>query len=375
MNIQQLRQSLKMKWLSYYQQNRTWLVKMRIWGTYEGLRRPSSGFILATLSVLEPQFDQILVFILDLNNNPDRIVAALGLNFNPEKELSLTSSEHSTAVNQMTGDLEHSTDVNQIPDDSPLDIKASTAGDVMGLLPRPTQSSFGKGSSDPIVGRGKEQATISTSNQQSSLLPVACSLFPRPKVGDNRDNSETSVAVTEVATKSPSKAVYNYQPGQGFARREKVVSSATVNARKTSDRHPADSVAVATQMHRASPSKMLLFDKPHSRFPRIPKPGRSPLEQLPSGASLAILNDVPRPPKTLLSLSASEVSRNGKTLSSLTVPIKIPSDGKPEKIPLKDFTDKVKPSPSTNARSLASWVDEFCQGSEWNPEEAIFIQF
>lgn len=362
MNIQQLRQSLKMKWLSYYQQNRTWLVKMRIWGTYEGLRRPSSGFILATLSVLEPQFDQILVFILDLNNNPDRIVAALGLNFNPEKELSLTSSEHSTAVNQ-------------IPDDSPLEIKGNRTGDVMGLLPRPTQSSFGEGATDSIVGRGKEQAKISTSNQQSSLLPVACSLFPRPKVGDTHDNSETSVAVTEVATKSPSTAVYSYQPGQGFARREKVVSSATVNARKTSDRHPAASVAVATQMHRASPSKMLLFDKPHSGVLRIQKPGRSPLEQLPSGGSLAILNDVPRPPKTLLSLAASEVSRNGKTLSSLTVPIKIPSDGKPGKIPLQNSADKIKPSPSSNARSLASWVDEFCQGSEWNPEEAIFIQF
>ncbi len=84
MNIQQLRQSLKMKWLSYYEQNRPWLVKIRIWGTYDGLRRPSSGFMLATLSVLEPQFAQILSFLSELNNNPDQIVTALGLNFNPE---------------------------------------------------------------------------------------------------------------------------------------------------------------------------------------------------------------------------------------------------------------------------------------------------
>ena len=101
MDIQQLRQSLKMKWLIYYEQNRSWLVKMRVWGTYDGLRRPLSGYILATLSVLEPQFEQILSFILDLNNNPDQIVAALGLNFNPDEELALLKSELSVATNQI----------------------------------------------------------------------------------------------------------------------------------------------------------------------------------------------------------------------------------------------------------------------------------
>lgn len=92
MDIQELRQSLKMKWLSYYDQNRAWLVKMRVWSTYNGLRRPSSGFILATLSVLEPEFEQMLGFIMELNNDPDEIVVALGLNFNPDVELRLTKS-------------------------------------------------------------------------------------------------------------------------------------------------------------------------------------------------------------------------------------------------------------------------------------------
>ncbi|HYW20245.1 MAG TPA: DUF5331 domain-containing protein [Nodularia sp. (in: cyanobacteria)] len=100
MNIQQIRQSLKIKWLSYYEQNRAWLVKMRVWGTYNGLRRPSSGFILATLSVLEPQFEQVMSFILDLNNNPDQIVTSLGLNFNPDQELCLINSEHFTTKPQ-----------------------------------------------------------------------------------------------------------------------------------------------------------------------------------------------------------------------------------------------------------------------------------
>lgn len=89
MDIQQLRHALKVKWLLYYRQNRPWLTKLRIWETYEGKRRPSSNFILATLPNLEPQLVQMLPFIVSLSNNPDQIVVALGLNFNPEEELQL----------------------------------------------------------------------------------------------------------------------------------------------------------------------------------------------------------------------------------------------------------------------------------------------
>lgn len=101
MDIQHLRQSLKIKWLSYYEQNRAWLVKMRIWKDYDGIRRPSSGYILATLSTLEPELKKILPFILDLNNDPDQIIAALHLHFNPEQELKLLKSHHSTAKNEI----------------------------------------------------------------------------------------------------------------------------------------------------------------------------------------------------------------------------------------------------------------------------------
>ncbi len=100
MNIQQLRHALKVKWLLYYRQNRPWLIKIRIWGTYEGKRRPSSSFILATLTNLEPKLIEMLPFIVSLSNNPDSIVVALGLNFNPEEELkSLTQAESVVEVN------------------------------------------------------------------------------------------------------------------------------------------------------------------------------------------------------------------------------------------------------------------------------------
>ena len=101
MDIQHLRQSLKIKWLSYYEQNRAWLVKMRIWKDYDGIRRPSSGYILATLSTLEPELKKMLPFILDLNNDPDQIIVALHLHFNPEQELKLLKAQHSTAKNEI----------------------------------------------------------------------------------------------------------------------------------------------------------------------------------------------------------------------------------------------------------------------------------
>ena len=86
-----MRHSAKVRWLLYYRQNRPWLVRVKIWGTYDGQRRPSSSFILAVVSGLEPQLIEMLPFIVDLSNDPDQIVAALGLNFNPDTELKLVT--------------------------------------------------------------------------------------------------------------------------------------------------------------------------------------------------------------------------------------------------------------------------------------------
>jgi len=86
-NVQQLRQSLKHQWLTYYRDNREWLVHLAVWVDDNGQRRPSASFILATLTVLEPRLTQLLPLVVGLNNNPDRIIAALGLNVSPDDEL------------------------------------------------------------------------------------------------------------------------------------------------------------------------------------------------------------------------------------------------------------------------------------------------
>jgi hypothetical protein len=100
MNIEHLRRSLKMQWLEYYRENRSWLTRLGVWVNCEGKRRPSSSFILATLSTLEPKLTQILPLVVDLSSNPDRIVIALGLNFNPDEELELLGSIEQAAIEE-----------------------------------------------------------------------------------------------------------------------------------------------------------------------------------------------------------------------------------------------------------------------------------
>lgn len=87
MNIDQLRRSLKDRWLDYYQENRAWITRLSIWVSCDGQRRPSSSFILGALSSVEPRLVDLLPLIVDLSNHPDRIVVALGLNFDPDQEL------------------------------------------------------------------------------------------------------------------------------------------------------------------------------------------------------------------------------------------------------------------------------------------------
>jgi hypothetical protein len=86
-NSKQLRRSLKIKWLTYYRDNREWIDKLGIWVTLDGQRRPSSGFILGALATLEPDLTNLLPLVVELSSNPDRIIAALGLNISPIKEL------------------------------------------------------------------------------------------------------------------------------------------------------------------------------------------------------------------------------------------------------------------------------------------------
>ncbi len=304
MNIQQLRQSLKQKWLTYYQQNITWLVKMRIWGTYDGLRRPLSGFILATLSVLEPQFDEILSFMLDLNNDPDKIVAALGLNFNPEEELRLIKSEHSIATSQV--------EIESLDEKHSKDKHLSSAVTVSNIAPH------------------------SLAKTLDSNLPPADQLVPSTATAEVVSTHKPELVVafaTKIAPDTPVKT-----PNSGFLSEYQPLRSYFAASRQT-----------------------------------------SPLERLPSGNSLTMTAEVNSKAKTMPSVRipvgallaiTTEINSNGKPVRSLAITTEVKSNVKQPNIQPQGVKSKVN-LPTTNARSLASWVDEFCYGARDKEEDIL----
>ncbi|MEO1376005.1 MAG: DUF5331 domain-containing protein [Cyanobacteria bacterium J06635_10] len=240
MNIQQLRESLKIKWVRYYHQNRSWLAKMRIWGTYDGYRRPSSGFILATLSVLEPKLDEIFPFILELNNNPDKIIAALGLNFNPEQQLYLIK------------DLDEPANNSQVDDNT-------------------------------------------------AINKVIFDTF-RAEKRDDREINEPPPQVLTAITKIES-----------FSHPQKITST---------------SASVETEWKDFSEESMV-----------------------------------------------AQLESEEEVLSLLTMCNQAEEGGKMVKVSPETETEQVKPISSKKTSNLASWIDEFCQGVDWDREEAIFIPF
>jgi Family of unknown function (DUF5331) len=308
MNIQHLRQSLKQKWLIYYKQNITWLVKMRIWGTYDGLRRPLSGFILATLSVLEPQFDEILAFMLDLNNDPDKIVAALGLNFDPDQELRLIKSQHSLAISQVESE---SLDKKHF-EDKYLSSVVTASKIVPSSLAKTLDSNL------PRVDQLVPSFTVTTEVVHTQ-------------------KPELVVAGTKIAPDTPVKTPVSnftseYQPiRSGAASRQTSHSGMTMTAEVNSKVKTMPFVALATEIN--------------SNVQSV---------RIPVGALLAI---------------STEINSNGKPVRSLAITTEVKSNGKQPNIQPQDVKSKVN-LPTTNARSLASWVDEFCYGTR-NKEDIL----
>ncbi|MBU7585673.1 MAG: hypothetical protein KAF91_22775 [Nostoc sp. TH1S01] len=265
MNIQQLRQSLKMKWLGYYKQNRPWLVKMRVWGNYHGLRRPSSGFILATLSVLEPEFEQMLAFMMDLNNNPDAIVTALGLNFNPDDELRLTN-------------LDEAAPIKEIPENKLLE-------------EQPVRS-------------------LATAND---IIPQSPTTFQHPE---------------NITSDLPQA----HQPLPAFAVATKVTLKSSAKSRQNK---PISSLTLATTV----PS---------------------------NGKTIALAVELPNygklMPRSIVVSRQTAVNSQAEISPSLTETIEVSTNGNSPQNLQQNSPEKTQPLAHTNARSIASWVDEFCQG-------------
>ncbi|KOP27822.1 hypothetical protein AMR41_02540 [Hapalosiphon sp. MRB220] len=304
MNIQQLRESLKLKWVKYYFQNRPWLVKMRIWGTYDGERRPSSGFILATLSVLEPELDEILPLLLELNNNPDCIVTALGLNFNPEEELHL-----------LTDDNNHKND----------DVEVEVAQEKI----LSETSTNGKVDSQSQVVLSSNQFNPSQNGKQEISSKVSTQVH-------NQKNSGSSLTVINKVesrgTPVPALAVINRTNNGKALPALAVVGRAESSSKST----PTPLLTVVSKAENSSNSN----DKPVRSLPII-----------------------------------TNINRESQPASSVVATSKVGSKTKLALIPLQELVDHVNSVPTKQNYKLASWVDDFCQGSRWEKDEATYIPY
>lgn len=87
-----LKNSLKQKWLQYFQSNRFWIsLHSGAVATPDGGKRPSSYLILGIINALEPQLAELMLPFSKLNPNVDTLIEVLGLNFDPDLMLGNSS--------------------------------------------------------------------------------------------------------------------------------------------------------------------------------------------------------------------------------------------------------------------------------------------
>ena len=328
MNIQQLRQSLKIKWLTYYKTNRRWLVRMQVWGTFNGRRRPYSGFILATITALEPKLHHILPFILDLNNNPDDIVAALGLNFNPEEQLHLVKIDNSTK----------STSVKPIENQR---------------IPEPPD----KSKALPPV----RTPVVDSFKQQSDKLPA-------------RVRSEGDRTIDVKATTQSDKL-----PEQGRSQSDRTIDMRATTQSDKPPEHDPSKRARTTDLKTAQSDKF----PEHGRgvresFSQQPLPNlQTNLQKLPADTH----KSVSITPRVEIEDTRNKVVQKEIPLNQ-SVKTEVRASNTSHKQEKSTTTsdsqqDRNKQSEQQSARvnKLAKWIDELCQGSGWDRDDMIFIRF
>jgi hypothetical protein len=79
--------SLKQKWLQFFQANREWItLQMTIESIYtpDGGKRPSSYLILGVINALEPKLAQLMFPFAKLNPDADALIEVLDLHFDPD---------------------------------------------------------------------------------------------------------------------------------------------------------------------------------------------------------------------------------------------------------------------------------------------------
>jgi len=92
--FEELKPTLKDKWLDYYEANRRVIKKlMELGHKYSYGQRPKSDFIIGTVSALEPRLEDYLFCFFLVCDDLDKILKTLELDFDPEEELKKREEE------------------------------------------------------------------------------------------------------------------------------------------------------------------------------------------------------------------------------------------------------------------------------------------
>ena len=384
-NIQQLRQSLKMKWLTYYKINRRWLVRMQVWGTFNGLRRPYSGFILATVTALEPKLHHILPFVLDLNNNPDDIIAALGLNFNPEEQLHLVKIDNisnTTAAKTVESQTIPQSSVSQSSTSKPS-VSQPSISQPSASKPSISQPSTSQPSiSQPSVSKSSisQPSTSQSSISQSSVPQQAA------------EKSKALPAVPVVVDSFKPQNRNQEEKAHSFPQPREQISQTKVSQTKRAE--PTIDVTVIKPRDNSGKDVRSIQDaNRHQSFPQKPLP--HPQTKLQTNFQQNLPQNIQKlptnQPQSISSASNSVTSKvednrkeipqqkiglnqSVRTETQVSHTIRSQEKLKNRVNSQQDNNNESEEQPARVNR-LAKWIDELCQGNGWDRDDMIFIRF
>ncbi len=119
--FEDLKISLREKWLRFFQANRSWLnlyMDAASVATPDGGKRPASYLILGVVNALEPQIAQLMLPFSKLNPDVDSLIEVLELNFDPNLALEnnpIPVSEQPTAEPNQESPLSDAEIANMLP--------------------------------------------------------------------------------------------------------------------------------------------------------------------------------------------------------------------------------------------------------------------
>ncbi|KST63249.1 hypothetical protein BC008_38855 [Mastigocoleus testarum BC008] len=357
-----------MKWLTYYKINRRWLVRMQVWGTFNGRRRPYSGFILATVTALEPKLHHILPFVLDLNNNPDDIIAALGLNFNPEEQLHLVKIDNisnTTAAKTVESQAIPQSSVAQSsvskPSISQSSVSKPSVSQSSASKPSVSQQPLQKSKALPAVPVVVDSFKQQNNNQKEQAHSLA---QPREQI------SQTKISQTKISQTKVSQT-------------KRAEPTIDVTVTKPTDKFGKDASSIQDANRQSFPQKPLPHPqtKLQTNFQQnLPQNIPQNIKKLPtdkpqtiSVASNSVTSEVEDNRREIPQQKIG-LNQQLRTETKVSKTIRSQEELKNQENFQRDNNNESDEQPARVNR-LAKWIDELCQGSGWDRDDMIFIRF